>query len=61
VQEIRKIIAYEGLYGGVFKTDDQIIAKGRLEKVLDRKAGEVYHQVLVGSLEGKGMDYLKII
>ncbi|MCP8317074.1 MAG: hypothetical protein H3Z51_09490 [archaeon] len=59
VQDIRKATTYEGLYGGIFKIDDEIIAKGRLEKVFDKKAGEVYHQILVGSLEGRGMDYIK--
>ncbi|MGQ9469377.1 MAG: nucleotidyltransferase domain-containing protein, partial [Nitrososphaerales archaeon] len=59
VQDIRKVVTYESLYGGIFEIDDEIIAKGRLEKVLDKRTGEVYHQVLIGSLEGKGMDYIK--
>jgi len=59
VQDIRKVTTYEGLYGGIFEIDDEIVAKGMLEKVLDNRTEEVYHQVLVGSLEGKGMDYVK--
>lgn len=59
VEDIRKVVTYEGLYGGIFEIDDEIIIKGRLEKVLDKRTGEVYHQVLVGSLEGKGTDYIK--
>ncbi len=59
VQDIKKVTTYEGLYGGIFEIDDEIVAKGRLEKVIDKRSGEVYYQVLVGSLEGKGMEYIK--
>jgi predicted nucleotidyltransferase len=61
VQDIRNLTTYEGLYGGIFETGDEIIAKGRLEKIIDKKSGDVYHQVLVGSLEGKGTEYIKPI
>lgn len=61
VQDIRNVTTYESLYGGIFEIDDIIIAKGRLEKVIDKRSGEVYHQVLVGSLEGKGTEYIKPI
>jgi len=59
VEDVRKVTTYEGLYGGIFEIGDEIIVKGRLERVLDKRTGEVYHQVLVGSLEGKGTDHIK--
>ncbi|MEM3710153.1 MAG: hypothetical protein QXL46_04545 [Nitrososphaerales archaeon] len=61
VEDIKNVTTYEGLYGGIFDIGDIIIAKGRLEKVIDRRSGEVYHQVLVGSLEGKGTEYIKLL
>jgi len=32
---------------------------GKLEKVTDRRMGQEYHRVLVGSKEAKGRDYIK--
>lgn len=60
VEDIKKVVTYEGLYGSIFEVDDEIYIKGRLEKVLDKRTGEVYHQIVVGSLEGKGTDCIKL-
>jgi len=35
------------------------VVKGKLEKVYDKKKGEVYYRVLVGSIGGKGREYIK--
>ncbi|NWG09307.1 MAG: hypothetical protein HXX80_03190 [Nitrososphaerales archaeon] len=58
-QDIREVTSYEGLYGGIFEHGDEILARGMLEEIIDKKAEEVYYRVLIGSLEGKGTEYMK--
>ncbi|MCP8312680.1 MAG: hypothetical protein L6M37_07015 [Candidatus Methylarchaceae archaeon HK02M1] len=61
LQDIREVTTYEGFYGGTFETEDEITVRGKLEKVVDKKTEEDYYRVLVGSLEGRGREYIKPI
>jgi predicted nucleotidyltransferase len=58
---VEAIVSYDGLYGGIFDVGDVVRVRGKLERVVDRRRGRVYHRVLVGSLEARGKDYLKPI
>jgi len=60
VDDIIEICSYEGLYSDIAHKDDEIIAYGKLEKVLDKKRGKEYYRVLIGSFEAGGNDYLKV-
>jgi hypothetical protein len=60
-QDIREVTSYEGLYGGIFEHGDEILARGMLEQVIDKKDEEVYHRILIGSIEGKGTEYIKLM
>ncbi|MCS7116613.1 MAG: hypothetical protein NZ896_03990 [Nitrososphaerales archaeon] len=59
VDDIREVTSYESLYGDILSIGEKFVAYGRLERVLDRKVGEEYHRVLIGSLEANGRDYIK--
>jgi len=59
LHDIREVTSYEGLYGGIFEIGEEIIVRGKLEKVVVKKTQEVYYRILVGSLEGKGTEYIQ--
>ena len=59
VEDIFEVASYEGLYGGLAEKGERILCYGKLERVNDRRIGEEYHRVLVGSKEAKGRDYIK--
>ncbi|MEM3607035.1 MAG: hypothetical protein QXE30_05265 [Candidatus Bathyarchaeia archaeon] len=59
--EVSEIITFEGFYAGIAEEGEEILVKGKLEKVEDKNRGEIYFRIVVGSLEAKGKDYIKII
>ncbi len=58
--DIEEVVSYESLYDNLAEVGETIIASGKLERVTDKKTGQEYHRVLVGSPEGKGMEYIKL-
>jgi len=61
VTDIREVVSYEGLYCDIAEIGETILVKGKLEEVRDKKTRERYHRVLVGSPEGKGKEYIKLV
>lgn len=59
--DIQEVVSYEGLYSDLAETGEPILARGKLERVLDNKTGQEYHRVLVGSPEGEGKEYIKLV
>jgi predicted nucleotidyltransferase len=60
VADIEEVVSYESLYDNLAEVGELIEVRGKLEQVLDTKTGQEYHRVLVGSPEGKGMEYIKL-
>jgi len=60
VKDIYEVTSYEGLYGGIAEKGEKMVVYGKLERVIDKRDGEEYHRVLVGSKEAEGRDYIKI-
>jgi len=60
VADIEEVVSYESLYDNLAEVGKSVVAKGKLERVVDRKTGREYHRILVGSLEGRGMEYVKL-
>ncbi|TET58530.1 hypothetical protein E3J51_00790 [Candidatus Bathyarchaeota archaeon] len=56
---VREVVSYEGLYDSLADEGEMIAVKGKLEHVYDKRTGESYDRVLVGSPEGKGREYIK--
>jgi len=61
VADIEEVVSYEGLYGDLAEVGENMLVKGKLELVHDKKNKRKYHRVVVGSPEGKGTEYIKII
>ncbi len=61
VNDIVEVVSYESLYDSLAEVGESIAVRGKLERVEDRKSSREYHRVLVGSPEGKGMEYLKLM
>jgi len=59
--DIEEIVSYEGLYGDIAEIGETMLVKGKLEQVTDKKNKRKYHRVVVGSPEGKGTEYIKLI
>jgi len=59
--DIEEVVSYEGLYGDIAEIGETILVKGKLEQVTDKKSKRKYHRVLVGSPEGKGSEYIKLL
>jgi len=61
VADIEEVVSYEGLYGDLAEVGESILVKGKLELVHDKKNRRKYHRVVVGSPEGKGTEYMKLL
>jgi len=61
VADIEEVVSYEGLYGDLAEVGESILVKGKLELVRDKKNKRKYHRVVVGSPEGKGTEYIKLL
>jgi predicted nucleotidyltransferase len=61
VADVEEIVSYEGLYSDVAEIGETILVKGKLEQVIDKKNRRKYHRVVVGSPEGKGAEYIKLL
>jgi predicted nucleotidyltransferase len=57
--DISEVVSYESLYDSLAENGEKIIAKGKLERILDNRNDNVYYRLLVGSPEGKGEEYIK--
>lgn len=58
---IIKVLSYEGLYMDLANIGDEIIVRGKLEEVIELDSGKEYCQIVIGSFEASGLDYLKPI
>jgi predicted nucleotidyltransferase len=58
---VTEVVSYEGLYDGLARNGETIQAKGKLEKVVEKGTRHEHYRVLVGSPEGKGKEYIKLV
>ena len=59
VPDVREIVTYEGFYCDIASPGEKVKIRGKLERIKNERTGEIYHRILIGSLEAKGSDYLK--
>jgi hypothetical protein len=57
--DITEVVTYESLYDSLVSVGEEIVAKGKLERVHDNRNGMEHYRVLVGSPEGKGKEFIK--
>ena len=60
VTDIVEAVSYESIYDSLAEIGESIVARGKLERVVHRKTSREHHRILVGSPEGKGMEYIKL-
>ena len=58
IRTIEEICSYEDIYADVAGEGEEILAKGKLEMVFDRRRGFTYFRLLIGSLSG-GDEFIK--
>ncbi|MHA1379829.1 MAG: nucleotidyltransferase domain-containing protein [Candidatus Helarchaeota archaeon] len=58
VRDMKQIISYEGLFCFIVKKDEHFRARGKLERVIDKKNKTTYHRLLIGSYLAKSRDFL---
>lgn len=59
VDNIKEVASYEGIFCDIANENEEIIVKGKLEEVYDKRKNETYHRVQIGSFEAKGRNYIK--
>ncbi len=59
LEDVKEIVSYEGLYGGIFNEGERVVVRGLIETVTDRRRDNVYRRSLVGSRRVGGRDYIK--
>lgn len=57
--KVNEIVTFEGFYTGVAEAGEEVLIKGKLEKIESKN--KVYFRIVVGSFEAKGEDYIKIV
>lgn len=58
LKDIIEVISYEGVFCDIAHNGETIVAKGKLEEVLDRRNGKIFHRIVVGSPEGVGKEFI---
>lgn len=58
IEGITQICSYEGLYSFILKKGERFRARGKLEKVVDKKRNKTFHRLLIGSFLAKSQDFL---
>jgi predicted nucleotidyltransferase len=58
---ITEVVSYETLYGSLAKKGEKIEVNGKLERVIDIGGNEENYRIIVGSIEGKGNEYFKLV
>ena len=59
--EVKAVVSYESLYDSLAQVGERIACKGKLEQVINNKTKYEQYQLLVGSTEGRGTEYVKLI
>ncbi len=60
IDDINEIVTYEGFYSDIVSVGERVRARGKLEKVFDKRNGYTYHRIVIGAIEAEGMDYLQV-
>ncbi|MGQ9542648.1 MAG: hypothetical protein ACUVTM_00960 [Candidatus Bathyarchaeia archaeon] len=60
VDDIVEVVSFDRDYGDVALDGEQILVRGKLERVEALRGGGSYHRIVVGSMEGGGVDYIKV-
>jgi len=59
--KVTEVVSYESLYDSIAENGETIQARGKLERVTEKGTSREHYRVLVGSPEGKGKEYIKLL
>jgi len=60
-EDVKEIVTYESLYDSLAELGEKIEVKGKLEKIFETRKKRQHYRVVVGSAEGKGLEYIKLV
>ena len=58
---VTEVVSYESFYDSLAENGEKIQAKGKLERATKKGTSQEHYRVLVGSPEGKGEEYIKLV
>ena len=58
---VQRVVTYEGLYADIASEGDEIFVRGKLEEVFDSSGRLKYRRILVGSLEARASDFIRVV
>ncbi|GBC69171.1 hypothetical protein HRbin01_00865 [archaeon HR01] len=58
---VETLTCYDSSFAGLFSEDDVLEVVGKLEDVWDSFEGRSYRNILIGSLKGVGVEYVRIL
>lgn len=58
--KVEEIVTFEGFYAGIAEAGEEVLIKGKLERVENKNRNKIYFRIVIGSFEAKGKDYIKI-
>jgi predicted nucleotidyltransferase len=61
LEDVTEIVTYESLYDSLAENGEKIEVKGKLEKIFEKRKNRQHYRVVVGSAEGKGLEYIKLV
>jgi len=61
LDNVTQVVSYESLYDSLAENGETIQAKGKLERVIEKGTKLEHYRVLIGSPEGKGKEYIKLV
>jgi predicted nucleotidyltransferase len=59
--DVTEVVSYEGIYDSLAEKGETVQVKGKLERVIEMGTTRQHYRVLVGSAEGKGREYMKLL
>ncbi len=59
--DVREIVSYLDFYADLAQEGERVAAKGKVELVCDRRFGEEYYRIVIGSLEAMGQDFVRVL
>ncbi|MHA2303614.1 MAG: hypothetical protein ACXACD_21965 [Candidatus Thorarchaeota archaeon] len=58
-EQVRRILIYDGAFGGLLRPEDRVEVTGTLQKVT--RGEEILYQVMVGTKSGAGKEFIRLV
>ncbi len=60
-ESVSRIMVYDGAFGGLLRTGDQIEVTGTLQRVVPTGEASPFYQIMVGTKSGAGKEYIRLL